>query len=345
MTSLEQLGIGRDRFGRYLITPPDGKKPVSYTRVTTIAKTLEDTHNLTNWKLRNALKGVSGRSDLVLQLQTLDLERDKQDIDRIAQTAIELGGGTKAATTGTAIHSILETHDRGIYASGRERPPAELEETIETYAAVLEACNVKIVPEYIERVLVNDDARYAGTVDRIVTVNGVHYIADIKTGKTLDFGGLGFGAQLAAYAHCTHATNNGADRIKLPAINQHRALIIHAPSNALHHVSLHWVDIENGWAAFELAIAVRNMRTLGKHFILDELTPAGPPLEQLPISDDDFAALKQQLNGLPPDLLAIVKAGWPPHIPTPKQHAQGDRILRGHAPEIHQLIDQHRRTA
>ena len=118
-----------------------------------------------------------------------------------------------------------------------------------------------------------------------------------------------------------------------------------APSNALHHVSLHWVDIENGWAAFELAIAVRNMRTLGKHFILDELTPAGPPLEQLPLSDDDFAALKQQLNGLPPDLLAIVKANWPAHIPTPKAHVAGQPILRGHAPEIHQLIDQHRRTA
>lgn len=336
-TTTTDLGIERDTYGRYKITPAGTKRAKSYSRVTTIAKAIEDTHNITMWKLRNALKGVADRKDLLLQIQTLDPEKDKRTLDRIAETCLELGGGTKAATTGTAIHSILEKHDRGAYTLG-EKPPAELVETIQTYAEVLKANEVTVLPEWIETVLVNDEDQYAGTVDRIVQIGGVHYIADLKTGKTLDFGGLGFGSQLAAYAHCTHATSDGKDRRELPPVNQQRALIIHAPSNALHHVSLHWIDIENGWAAFQLAMQVRAMRNLGKHFVLSELTPAGPPIDDLPISADDFQNLKGLLNALGPEQLAMVRAGWPEHIPTPKAHAQGQPILRGHAQEIHQLI-------
>ena len=341
MNITTELGIPRDRYGRYILTPPDGKKPKAYTRVTTIAKTLDDQTALTAWKIRAALKGAADRKDLLLQLHTLDAERDKSAIDQIARTCVELGGGTAAATTGIAMHSILEAHDRGQDGLGRQ-PPAELAETIETYQALLKACNVAIVPEFIETCLVNDELGYAGTVDRIVTIDGVSYIADIKTGKSLAYGGLGFGSQLAAYAHSTHATTDGVDRVELPPINQHRALIIHIPSNALHHVALHWVDIENGWNAFKLALSVRDMRNLGKHFVLDELTPAGPPIDQLPISDDDFAQLKRLLNALPAVAVQAVQAAWPAHIPTPRAHAQGIPILRGHASEIHQLINKQR---
>lgn len=344
MTTTADLGIERDTYGRYLITPAGAKRPKFYSRVTTIAKAIEDTHNITMWKLRNALKGVANRKDLLLRLQTLDAEKDKRTLDRIAETCLELGGGTKAATTGTAIHKILEEHDRGAYVLGN-KPPAELIETIQTYAELLEACEVTVLPEWIETVLVNDEDQYAGTVDRIVVKDGVHYIADLKTGKSLDFGGLGFGAQLAAYAHCTHATTDGKDRRTLPPVNQTRALIIHAPSNALHHVSLHWIDIEHGWAAFQLALQVRAMRNLGKHFVLSELTPAGPPIDDLPITADDFKELKRQLAAMSKAQLAAVKAAWPEHIPTPKQHAAGQPILRGHAREIHHIINQQRKAS
>jgi hypothetical protein len=338
MNNTTELGIPRDRYGRYMLTPPSGKKPKAYTRVTTIAKTLDDQTALTAWKIRAALKGAADRKDLLLQLQTLDADRDKREIDQIARTCVELGGGTSAATTGTAIHSILEAHDRGQYVLGK-RPPAELAETLDTYQALLEACNVTILPELIETCLVNDDLGYAGTVDRIVTVDGVHYIADIKTGKSLEYGALGFGMQLAAYAHCTHATTDGADRHELPPVNQHRALIIHVPSNALHHVALHWVDIENGWGAFQLALSVRDMRNLGRKFLLNQLVPAGAPLDQLPISDDDIAYLVSTIKALAPDDRAALKDAWPKTVPTPGDHLAGRaQILRSHAPEIKQLL-------
>jgi hypothetical protein len=104
-------------------------------------------------------------------------------------------------------------------------------------------------------------------------------------------------------------------------------------------VSLHWVDIENGWEAVQLAFAVRDMRNLGKKFILNELTPAGKPLDQLPISDDDIAYLVSTIKALAPDDRAALKDAWPKTVPTPGDHLAGRaQILRSHAPEIKQLL-------
>ena len=56
-----------DRYGRYLIPPADGGKPVAHTRATTWASTNDDQHNLTRWKLRTAALGLSRRSDLLAE--------------------------------------------------------------------------------------------------------------------------------------------------------------------------------------------------------------------------------------------------------------------------------------
>ncbi len=342
---MNELGIERDRWGRYLIQPPGKPKKTSYTRVTTIIKTIEDSHNLTNWKLRTALLGVAERDDLLLRIKSLSAE-DKRELDRIGETAVEIGGGTSAATKGTAIHSILEMHDRGQYADKKKRPPAELQETITEYTTTLKSCGIKILHEYIETCLVNDELEYAGTVDRIVEIDGVRYIADIKTGKTLDFGGLAMAGQLAAYSRCTHATTDGVDRRKLPHVSQTHGLIIHIPSTALHHVSIHWVDLANGWIAFDLALRVRAIRQLSKQFILGQVEPLEPDQKKLPISDEDFIALKELLKELTQEQLAAVKAAWPKTIALPSEHAQGKRqILRGNAQAIKTLINKQRTAA
>lgn len=41
--------IQRDRWGRPLITPPDGGKPKPYTRASTLAKALDDNQGLIDW--------------------------------------------------------------------------------------------------------------------------------------------------------------------------------------------------------------------------------------------------------------------------------------------------------
>jgi hypothetical protein len=39
----------RDQWGRYLVLPPDGDKPVGYTRATTVAGALDDGYGLQKW--------------------------------------------------------------------------------------------------------------------------------------------------------------------------------------------------------------------------------------------------------------------------------------------------------
>src|SRR6516162_6012262 len=48
----------RDQWGRYLVVPPGGGKPTGYTRVTTVAKALDDTGGLAPWKATMAAGGI-----------------------------------------------------------------------------------------------------------------------------------------------------------------------------------------------------------------------------------------------------------------------------------------------
>ena len=54
--------IPRDRWGRPLITPVDGGDPMPYTRVSTLAKALDDKTALTDWKCRQVAIGPLRRA-------------------------------------------------------------------------------------------------------------------------------------------------------------------------------------------------------------------------------------------------------------------------------------------
>jgi hypothetical protein len=60
-----RVEIERDRYGRPLIIPESGGKPVAYTRATTIANSLDDGTALTAWKMRMAAIGLTVRNDLL----------------------------------------------------------------------------------------------------------------------------------------------------------------------------------------------------------------------------------------------------------------------------------------
>ena len=73
--------VTRDRWGRPLIIPPDGGKPVAYTRVTTVAKTLEDEGGLSKWMMRMTALGLAQRPDLYALVATVG--DDKGALDRL----------------------------------------------------------------------------------------------------------------------------------------------------------------------------------------------------------------------------------------------------------------------
>ena len=72
--------IARDRYGRPLIVPKGGGKPVAYTRATTIANSLDDPSALTAWKMRMAAIGLTVRSDLLLAISAA--QEDKMAINK-----------------------------------------------------------------------------------------------------------------------------------------------------------------------------------------------------------------------------------------------------------------------
>ena len=56
---MAELEIPRDRYGRPMVVPPKGGKPVPYTRTTTVAGSLDDGTGLVAWKLRMAAAGLT----------------------------------------------------------------------------------------------------------------------------------------------------------------------------------------------------------------------------------------------------------------------------------------------
>jgi hypothetical protein len=104
---LTQLPTRRDRWGRYLVLPEGGTKPIGYTRATTVAKALDDSGGLLSWGKRMVALGLGQRPDLVALVSTT-ADTDKKTLDDICERAAEAGGATIRRDLGTAVHGMLE---------------------------------------------------------------------------------------------------------------------------------------------------------------------------------------------------------------------------------------------
>lgn len=257
--------ISRDRYGRPLVTPKGGGKPVPYTRCTTYIDVLEDKFNLQQWMQRMVALGLACRPDLLLSVSAHP--DDKKVLNRICEDAREAASASAAATKGTALHALTELVDRG-----QPLPPlpANAKASLDAYAAA----TADLKATHIEQFCVQDPLQIGGTPDRIVKWNGGTYIADIKTGS-IEWGALKIAMQLAVYARSAtydiatgERGTHGAD-IK-------RGLIIHLPAvddPADAVCTLHWIDIEAGWHAVNVAKQVRAER---KHKFKDLTEPFDP---------------------------------------------------------------------
>lgn len=272
----------RDRFGRPLVVPPDGGKPVAYTRCTTFVDALEDKFNLQQWMQRMTAIGLSQRPDLMLAVSAH--QDDKKALQRVCDEAKEAAAASAAATTGTALHSLTEQVDRGV------KLPASLPSSAVADLDAYRAATADLKPILIEQFCVQDNLKIGGTPDRVVEYQGTRYIADLKTGD-IQYGALKIAMQLAVYSQSqtynianAHRGEHGADTT--------RGIIIHLPAGT-GTCSLHWVDLEAGWAAVEVARQVREKRSIKfKDIVADfgstvvapvdlPVLPTEPPLTEL----------------------------------------------------------------
>jgi len=242
------LEIERDRYGRPLVKPVKGGKPIPYTRATTIANSLDDPAALTAWKMRMAAIGLSVRSDLLLAINAS--QDDKMAINKYIEDAMEIAGASKAATIGTALHTFTEKLDLGLDIGPI---PSEWAGDLTAYQETTKQLN-KV---RIEQFCVLDKYKIAGTPDRLVEYKGERFIADIKTGRIDHPNNIAI--QLAIYAHGSPYDIATGRRGSWGDVNQEKAIIIHLPAGT-GLCKLVWLDIAEGKKGLDFAMKVRKWR-------------------------------------------------------------------------------------
>lgn len=261
--------IQRDRWGRPLITPPGDHRPVGYTRVSTLAKALDDLNNLMAWQCRKTIEGLLRRPDLLTEaagiLANGDPDNDwptKRDLNNVAERAREAAGASKGSTAGTGFHALTEAHDHG-------RPPAFVPPAdVDRLRKYVEAtAHLEMLD--IECFVVNDEIRAAGTFDRLVRDRntGRVMVADLKSGKSEAAYPLSTTIQLATYANSSRYDAETEERSPLhPDLDLTTGLLIHLPppesdpfdGPAEPRCDVIPLDLERGWEAARLAARIHH---------------------------------------------------------------------------------------
>jgi hypothetical protein len=286
----------RDQYGRYLIVPPTGGKPIGHTRVTTVAKALDTGGGLASWKATMAVQGLIMRRGLRAQWEALMAEYQsnpwyagedtKSRCRKLVEECAAVGGANDRKEIGSALHTITALVDLG-----RNLPhlTEETESDVRAYVGGLAEAGITIVPDQIEVTVVLDRYQVAGTLDRLALVPGfdLPLIADLKTGANLEYSWQSIAVQLAAYSRADAIYHQGPapdgsqdSRHPMPAVNQDWGLIFWLNAGT-GEMELHLVNLDVGWAAFEHSMWARDWRR----------TTVNRPLTQpVPTSPDDLTA-------------------------------------------------------
>lgn len=285
-------GIPRGRGGRPKIRALiDGTEStthyVTYTRASTLGKTLESDYGIQQWARRMIVHGLSRRHDLVLKaaaIPTVTEDADKKALTEVAEEALEAAKATAGGTKGTALHSLSERVDAG---EDMAWLPPDAREALAAYRRLMAA--VRVVAS--ETFVVCDELEAAGTFDRVVELladvpapdgttipAGTRVVVDLKTSATADYFGPKFACQQAVYAHGLPYTHTGG-RGTWPdgrAPSRRWALILHVPLETSADAGFWLVDLHEG---LELAHIARTVRALSDHdglFHPVDLAPAAP---------------------------------------------------------------------
>lgn len=337
--------IRRDQSSRYMVLAPEADKPTSYTRATTIAKTLDDEWNLRKWAQRMTALGLAGRRDLVALVAATDPE-DKKALDAICERASKAGGATVRRELGTLMHAMIE---KSWFDPNYVAPKPYDADVIAVHTA-LNSAGFTVAAGMTERMIVNDRFKIAGTFDLLLKSGDESQLimADIKTGSSVDLGALGWAIQLAIYANADALYTQGAakdgsqdTREPMPPINKSTGVIIHVQPES-GSCELYWLDLETGAEAFDLAMEVRRLRNVKPLRRMEIETPAEQVARVFDTTPTDLEVVPQEWREWIHDRIqAIIDAGheehlanwWPTGVPTlasrqPIRLDQGDLLAQ-----------------
>lgn len=267
MTDIE---IPRDRWGRPLIIPSTGGKPVPYVRASTLAKTLDDLNQLMLWKQRKTLEGVLRRPDLLTQaagaIANGDPDTDyptKKALNAICGQAMEAAGSSKGSSAGTGFHALTEAIDRG------EEPlfvPEADKVRLEAYRAAV----APLTSLEAETFIVCDELSTAGSFDRLWGVpagftdsrgytfqHDTVLVGDLKSGKSEADYPLATTIQESIYAHGERYDPETGERRPLwSGLDQTVGLLVHLPPKGGCEVIA--LDLTKGWLGAQQAAVVHH---------------------------------------------------------------------------------------
>lgn len=277
----------RDQWGRYKILG------AGYTRATTFAKLGSSTYSLGEWNERMLIKGLVLRPDLLAMAHSLDVKRDKNTLNKIADDAQEYAGNKVAANIGTAYHSFTERLDAGLCTL--DDVPAQWRTRCRQYVDALALHGLTTRPEWMERTTavradqVSAPVGVAGTLDRIFQEpDGTLVIGDLKTSSNIEYSWSEISVQLALYAHGVNTHGlfdwNTKSWQNTPHANPLRvrtdyAIVMHLPADG-DGCTLYKVDLIKGWEFAQVSGLVQ-ARQKAKNVAVEMVPPPRPaPLPQ-----------------------------------------------------------------
>lgn len=248
----------RDRWGRPLIVPPEGGDPVPYTRVSTLAKALDDLNQLMAWKQRKTAEGLVRRPDLLTRvagaLANGDPDTDwptKRALNDVCSEATEAAGASKGSSAGTGFHALTEAIDRG--EEPLFVPPGDAER-LDAYRKATAGYTSLMAEVFV----VCDELRVAGSFDRLWLCPDMRTrVGDLKTGKSEADYPLATATQVAIYAHGKRYDPETGQRRPLDEhLDMTTGLLVHMPASGGCRVIP--LDLDKGWLAAQTAASVHH---------------------------------------------------------------------------------------
>jgi hypothetical protein len=252
----------------------EGVREKTYKRVTSFIDVLDDKKFVQAWSERMVLLGIAEDPTFLRGVEDIDPEskEGKDELNRRAEAAKDLGGANRKSDQGTHLHDLSERVDR------HESLPEGLPEAdVKDMDAYREGTHGFLHIVHMEELVVNEQLGTAGTPDRVSSWIGEGdliapdgsvigrdelLITDLKTGR-VDFGALKMAMQLSIYSRSKLYVKDSHIRADMNNVNQKWGIIMHLPAGS-GKLDLYWADLTLGWEAVGVAQDVHAMRRASK---------------------------------------------------------------------------------
>lgn len=256
------------------------KTPINaeaYTRISTLAGSLDSKDGLIDWACARAMIGLV-KQDLEARRRDHDgaiyaqmahlisaypdpwkVPEGKKPLKELVRRAKELGGSDDASGAGTAAHGIWECIDKGIIP---EYIPRHLQPWTKVRTEALKDFESVLVEPFI----INDELKAAGSPDRYLRhkPTGIIYAADDKTGTDEPSYPRKVNIQVAIASRGSLYDQKTGKRTLIDC-SQEWGILIHTPIQTdTPRCDLYWLNLTEGWADAQLAAANRDNKNASK---------------------------------------------------------------------------------